>query len=475
MKRDLQKWCQQLAGHADWIGLREYSEKVHEAVSRDGILDGYGGNSDSGIMVEVLIDGQFAYGATDSYSFFEIEQITKDTVARAKAAAKFKLFEADLSLRPKVTGNYSSLFSMPLDLSVKKEIVDSLLHITNILKAGKNIISSQAYSTLVESEMHFVSSNGSDFTQVKHMHAQDFFAIAQGKSTPQKRSFNRLGQGPVPFLKKDIPLAEVERVLREAQVLADAKNCPEQNMSVIIAPDQLVLQVHESIGHPLELDRIIGDERNYAGWSFIKPTDFGELQYGSELLNITFDPTVETEIASYAIDDTGVSATKEYLIKDGKLLRGLGSLESQTRSGLKGVASTRATSWNRAPIDRMANINLEAGESSFSDMVSQVENGILMHSNRSWSIDDYRNKFQFGCEYGQLIKDGELKEVVKNPNYRGVTTPFWHNLAAVGDSDSFEVSGSYYCGKGEPNQIIRVGHAMPSCLFNDIDVFGGEQ
>jgi predicted Zn-dependent protease len=155
------------------------------------------------------------------------------------------------------------------------------------------------------------------------------------------------------------------------------------------------------------------------------------------------------------------------------LVRGLGSLESQKRLGIPGVASQRATSWNRPPIDRMANVNLEPGNSSLASMIASVEKGVYMQSNRSWSIDDYRNKFQFGCEYGKLIENGKLTRTVKNPNYRGITTPFWNSLKMVGDRSTLEVGGLGNCGKGEPNQAIFVGHASPTCLFSNIEVFGG--
>jgi predicted Zn-dependent protease len=238
-------------------------------------------------------------------------------------------------------------------------------------------------------------------------------------------------------------------------------------------PDQMMLQIHESIGHPIELDRILGDERNYAGFSFVKPEYFGSFQYGSKLMNVSFDPSIPGELASYTSDDIGNVAKKEYLIKDGILVRGLGSLESQKRLGLNGVANQRATSWNRPPIDRMANLNLEPGTTSFNDMVAGIEKGILMFTNRSWSIDDYRNKFQFGCEYAKLIENGKITKTVRDPNYRGISSTFWRNLCAVGDAASFEVYGTPNCGKGEPNQVIFVGHASPVCAFSDVEIFGG--
>ena len=192
-----------------------------------------------------------------------------------------------------------------------------------------------------------------------------------------------------------------------------------------------------------------------------------------ELLNVTFDPTVPGELASFGWDDEGYPATRQLLIEDGILIRGLGGTISQQRSGVPGVANARATSWNRPPIDRMANLNVEPGDLSLDALIGRVERGVMMASNTSWSIDDSRNKFQFGCEIGWLIEDGEVKGLVRNPNYRGISATFWRNLTGVGDASTWQVLGTPYCGKGEPNQVIRVGHASPACLFSKVDVFGG--
>jgi predicted Zn-dependent protease len=191
-------------------------------------------------------------------------------------------------------------------------------------------------------------------------------------------------------------------------------------------------------------------------------------------MNISFDPAVPGEPASYGADDIGAPAAKEYLIKEGILVRALGGLESQARTGKQGVANQRAQDWFRAPIDRMANLNLEPGEDSFDAIISSIEKGVFMEANRSWSIDDYRNKFQFGCEYGRLIENGKLGAVVRNPNYRGISATFWRNLFKVGDRSTFEIYGTPNCGKGEPNQVITVGHASPTCAFRDVEIFGGE-
>jgi predicted Zn-dependent protease len=244
-------------------------------------------------------------------------------------------------------------------------------------------------------------------------------------------------------------------------------------MDVLLMPDQMMLQIHESIGHPLELDRILGDERNYAGRSFVTPEMFGSYRYGSELLDVTYDP-LPGELATFGFDDEGLASSKVFLIRKGILETPLGGLLSQRRAGLPGTANSRATAWNRPPIDRMANLNIEPGTSSLEEMIASVRLGVLMRTNVSWSIDDSRNKFQFGCEWGELIEDGRVVGVVKNPNYRGVSATFWRSLRMVGNRDTFEVHGTLYCGKGEPNQIVQCGHASPACLFSGVEVFGGE-
>ena len=263
------------------------------------------------------------------------------------------------------------------------------------------------------------------------------------------------------------------RLAEEALALLAAPNCPSGRMDLLLMPDQMMLQIHESIGHPLELDRILGDERNYAGTSFVTPDMFGSYRYGSELLNVTYDPTLSEALATFAFDDEGAPAQKVWLIRDGILVAPLGGRLSQARAGLPGTANARASGWNRPPIDRMANLNVEPGASALEAMIASVERGVLMRTNVSWSIDDSRNKFQFGCEWGELIENGERKGVVKNPNYRGVSATFWRSLKAVGGSATFEVHGTQYCGKGEPNQGIHCGHASPACLFGGVDVFGG--
>lgn len=478
-KFDPQQALKPLLNRAEWVGLRFVEEKTHDRSVRNGKPEHNNVSFDRGVMIEVLANGHFGHAATGNLTSTGIEQAFLQAKALAESGSKYKVFSFDTSARPKSVGHYRSPFFQGLDSESLSHFTETLKMATHKLKVSDKIVTALAHAKLVETTIHFVSSNGSDTLQEFLMISNNFQATAKEGTESQTRTDHggvaRCLQMGLESLDRDEALVRCEIVGKQALELLAAPNCPSETMDLILAPDQMLLQIHESIGHPLELDRILGDERNFAGWSFVKPEDFGNLQYGSKIMNITFDPSVPGEFASYAFDDVGNPAKREFLIKDGKLVRGLGSLESQMRSKLPGVANSRASSWNRAPIDRMANINLEPGTSSLQEMISKTERGIYMEANTSWSIDDYRNKFQFGCEYARLIENGKLTKVVKNPNYRGVTVPFWNSLKEVGSAGEVELYGSPYCGKGEPSQVIRVGHSAPPCLFETIEVFGGGQ
>lgn len=459
---------------ADWVGLRLVRETTTSYSLRDGHPQAHGQDTTCGAMVEVSVAGNLSYCATTQITPTGIQHAAQTAYRYAQLTAPRTHC---VTARPPVTGTYTSPVVQPWQAIRPQELSEILVKICHTLKVSDAIVCTKASLGATELETWFVSSNGADLYQHTYYIANHFAATAQAGTEVQTRSDHgmlaRCYQGGLEWFLTDDLWERVQRIGEQALELVQAENCPTRRTHLVLAPDQMLLQIHESVGHPLELDRILGDERNYAGWSFVKLTDFGHLQYGSPLMNITFDPAVPGEFASYAVDDTGLPATREYLIKDGILLRGLGSYESQQRAGVPGVACGRACSWNRPPIDRMANLNLEPGTGSLADVIRDIESGIYMESNRSWSIDDYRRKFQFGCEYARLIENGQLTKTLKNPNYRGVSSEFWRNLVRVGGAETWEMYGSPYCGKGEPNQAIRVGHGSPVAVFADVEVFGG--
>lgn len=477
LKLALDDYSRKSHPEVEWIGLREVKETLTEREIRDGKPESNDSYETHGTMVEVLVQGQFGYAATPRSDRESLCAAIEEARLQAVRAAPFSVFKFKNDRRPKNITQFKAPCLRPFGSVSAGEINQLLIKITEKLKISPKIVRAEAVARFVETEIHFVSSNGSDASQSFSMITADFQATAQEGSVVQKRTHGGLRgrsfQGGLEHLYTDTLWPSVQKVAEEALQLASAPQCPTETLSLVLTPSQMMLQIHESIGHPLEIDRILGDERNYAGWSFVQLEDFGKLQYGSKKMNITFDPTVRGEFASYEFDDNGAPAKREFLIQNGMLVRGLGGMESQARSQIDGVSNARASSWNRPPIDRMANINMEPGTSSFDEIISSIENGVLMDSNRSWSIDDFRNKFQFGCEYGRRIRNGKLAEVVRNPNYRGVTVPFWRGLTQVGNESTQEVYGTPYCGKGEPNQIIRVGHASPVCAFENVEVFGG--
>jgi predicted Zn-dependent protease len=428
---------------------------------------------DRGVMITAITAGGYGYCATSDLSPAGLQAALDRATAWAEATRAASIYAYRPEDMPSPAGERRSSSMAGASLS-RSELFDLLAEECREARIDARIVERYASLELRHVEQMYLTSAGGDVTQA-YTYAIPYARVtANQDADTQSRSFLDARQGGLERLQSSGFTGSGRRLAEEALQLLAAPNCPEGKMDLLLMPDQMMLQIHESIGHPLELDRILGDERNYAGTSFVTPEMFGRYQYGSPLLNVTFDPTLSEELASFDYDDEGERAEKVWLIREGILQRPLGGRISQLRAGLSGTANSRAGSWNRPPIDRMANLNVEPGSSSLPEMIGSVERGVVMRTNTSWSIDDSRNKFQFGCEWGELIEEGVLKGVVKNPNYRGVSRDFWRSLSKVGDRETFEVHGTLYCGKGEPNQVIHVGHAAPACLFKDVEVFGGE-
>ncbi|KIY38938.1 peptidase C69 [Pseudomonas sp. 10-1B] len=465
-----------LRSTAELFSLRHVKQS-HQALSvRRNVAEPPFFSQDEGAMLTVRVNGVEAYAATADLSQAGLQRALEQAEALARQIARHSLL--DLRDQPVTNARHDHIspnFHQPVP-----SLADCLgLLATESASVPKDsrLVDWQASLGLSLVEQTYLNSAGAELRHAQRFLFPGLGVTASDGQDSQSRSLGRDNfgqQGGFEIIERCGLVGAARRVADEALQLLLAPNTPSGPRDLLLMPDQMMLQIHESIGHPLEMDRILGDERNYAGTSFVKASDFGHLQYGSSLLNVTFDPTIGEELASYSFDDDGTAASKQFLIRNGLLLRPLGGALSQFRSGLAGVANSRASSWSRAPIDRMANLNIEPGEQSLDQLLQGIEHGILMRTNRSWSIDDARNKFQFGCEWGQLIENGELKGIVKNPNYRGISAQFWRNLAAVGDRSTFQVLGTPNCGKGEPNQVVRVGHASPACVFRQIDVFGGD-
>jgi len=261
-----------------------------------------------------------------------------------------------------------------------------------------------------------------------------------------------------------------ERIASEAVMLLSAPELPHKTTTIIIEGAQLGLQVHESIGHPVELDRVLGSEAAYAGMSFVTLEKQGKLKYGSDILHVTADATLPGGLGSFGYDDDGVKAQRVDIIKDGLFLNYLTNRETAPIVGQRSNGTNRADGWNRAPIIRMTNINLEPGEWEFDDLIADTDEGFYLETNKSWSIDDRRVNFQFGCELAREIKNGKLGQVYKNSNYTGITTEFWGGLDAVCNRNHWVIWGTPNCGKGQPSQTAHVAHGTAPARFRGVEV-----
>ncbi len=434
-------------------------------------------DDDLGAMLTVFDRGGVGYAATAELGAAGLRRAALRAREWARGTAGLGVRRVAQGPPPDARGEYATPVTRPWESISLRERLDLVREACAALRRGPEIVDWSAIAHHAEEDVLLLGSEGARIEQRFRYVVPDLHASANRGTETQTRTLGggaRCGQGGLEVLERVGFLSDAPRVGEEALALLSAPECPAGRFDLLLAPDQMYIQIHESIGHPLELDRILGDERNYAGTSFVTPDMFGSYRYGSELLDVTFDPARAGQIASYAYDDEGTPARRVHLIRRGILERPLGGALSQLRAGSPGTANARAAGWNRPPIDRMGNLNLEPGDSSLRELVRSIERGVYMESNRSWSIDDSRNKFQFGCELGRRIEAGELREVVKNPSYRGVSAVFWRSLAGVGERASVEVLGTSNCGKGEPNQAIRVGHASPPCVFCDVEVFGGE-
>jgi len=462
-----------LRSSAPYWSLRYFEETREVLAVRQDTLEPPQLATDRGAMLTAMVDGGYGYCATSDLSVTGLQAALDRATAWAEATHTASVFPYDPGRMPAPRGE-RLLDDAGASAMSRSELCDLLADECRRAKIDDRIVARYAALELRTVEQLFLASNGADVVQQFRYAIPDAHVTANEGVETQTRSFLHAQQGGLEQIAQSGFVGCGARLAEEALQLLAAPNCPSGRMDLLLMPDQMMLQIHESIGHPLELDRILGDERNYAGTSFVTPDMFGHYRYGSELLDVTFDPSITHELASYAYDDDGTQAEKVWLIRNGILERPLGGHLSQLRAGMQGTANARACSWNRPTMDRMSNINVEPGKSSLAEMIASVERGVLMRSNVSWSIDDSRNKFQFGCEWGELIENGKVKGVVRNSNYRGVSATFWRNMKMAGNAQTFEVHGTLYCGKGEPNQVIHVGHGAPACLFADVDVFGGD-
>ena len=442
---------------------------------------GHASESESfGIGIRVIADGAWGFAATGDLSRTAVESTAARALEIAKASAKVKRQDVRLAPEPPAVAEWTTPFRVdPFSISIEQNI-NLLLKVDSELLAVKGVTLAETGMSFVREESWFVSSEGADIHQTKFSTGAGYTAYSFAESEIQKRSYpNSFGgqwQNAGYELIENLKLVEnARRVGEEAVALHKADQCPEGVFTLILDGSQLGLQIHESIGHPIELDRVLGMEANFAGTSFLTLEKLHNLRYGSELVNVVADARQEhgPGLGTFAYDDEGVAAQCTPIISHGEFTGYLSSRETAHTIGANRSGGTlRAEGWNRLPLIRMTNISILPGEKPLTreQLIAGTEHGIYMETNKSWSIDDKRYNFQFGCEMGWEIKNGKRVRMLKNPSYSGITTEFWNSMDAICSRDEWVLWGTPNCGKGQPQQVIGTGHGASPARFRNIKV-----
>jgi TldD protein len=435
--------------------------------------------SDSfGLGVRVIAGGAWGFAATDDMTHAGVDRAAAQAVAVARASALCKKQDAVLAPEEKAVDRWVAACRMdPFTVPVSAGL-DLLLKVDAELRAVQGVTLAEAAMDFHRIEQLFVSSIGSEIYQLKTQTGAGYVATAFRNNEIQRRSFpNSFGgqyQTKGYELIEELKLLEnARRIGEEAVALHKADQCPSGVRDIILGSSQLGLQIHESIGHPIELDRVLGTEANFAGMSFLTLEKLNRLQYGSEIVNAVADATVAhgPGLGTFAYDDEGVPAQSTPIIKDGLFVGYLTSRETAAAIGQPRSGGTmRAESWNRIPIIRMTNVSLLPGKGTLSDLIADTDDAIYFETNRSWSIDDRRYNFQFGTEIGWEIKHGKITRMLKNPTYAGITTEFWNSCDFICGPEEWILWGTPNCGKGQPMQTMGTGHGASPARFRKVQV-----
>jgi TldD protein len=459
----------------DYADIRIVRRRTEEISVKNGMVEAFTYDEDSGFGIRVLFRGAWGFASSSRMTKAEMESVFSRALKIAKASSKVRGSKVRYPSAPPRVDQYRTPFSIhPFRVSAEKKL-NLLLDSEEILRRKKGIKISEAFMGCYETEKTFASTEGSSIEQEIVECGAGISATAIDGGEVQVRSYPNSFRGN--FATKGYEWIEAlslqshaERIAEEAVQLLSAKPCPSKTTTLILDSSQLALQIHESIGHPIELDRVLGTEASYAGTSFIRPEMVGSFKYGSEIVNVVADATHPGGLGTFGYDDEGIPAQRVPIISQGILVNLLTSRETAPVLRKESNGTMRADGWNRIPLIRMTNINLEPGQWTLEDMISDTEEGVFLSTNRSWSIDDKRVNFQFGTEIGWEIKNGKLGDMLKNPTYTGITPQFWNSCDAIGNQDHWQMWGTPNCGKGEPGQVAHVGHGASPARFRNVRV-----
>src|SRR6266700_961956 len=465
---------------ATYADVRVIDDRSRGLATKNGKIANASDSQSQGFSVRVLMNGAWGFASSADLGRSSVEATAAHAVEIARASAKVKQSDVKLVPEQAVTAEWTTPYEIdPFTIPVEENL-HLLQKIDADLRAVPGVTLAETNMNFRREEQWFFSSEGSNIHQTKYSTGAGYVAYAFAGSEIQKRSYpssfggqwQNKGYEQIEELKR---VANARRIGEEAVALHSEDQCPEGVFDIILESSQLGLQIHESIGHPIELDRVLGMEANFAGTSFLTLDKLRTLKYGSDLVNIVADARQDhgPGLGTFAFDDEGVPAQCTPIITNGLFTGYLSSRETAHTIGANRSGGTlRAEGWNRLPMIRMTNISLLPGEKplSLEQLVASTDHGILMQTNRSWSIDDKRYNFQFGCEIGWEIKNGKRVRMLKNPSYYGITTEFWNATDAICSRDQWTLWGTPNCGKGQPQQVMGTGHGAAPARFKQVKV-----
>ena len=471
---DLVELAGAAAGRCSYAEARHVLHVEQRAGVRNGRVEAASNQESEGIGIRVRVGGAWGFAGTRDTSRAGAEAALARAIALAEAQPR--AVDRPRTEEPPARGRWSHPVDRDPTAVPLEEKLTLLARAEEALRGDPRVVRTDAVASATKTTQAFASSEGAACTQERTTCGAGIAAAAVDGDELQIRTYPTAHGGHVALAGWEHVLAldlagHAPRVAAEAVELLSAPPCPSGLYDVVLHPEQLELQIHESVGHALELDRILLGEAAYAGTSWVRPHDLGSLRYGSELMTITADATLPGALGTFGWDDEGTPARRTTLIEGGVLRAALSDRESAAAVGGRSAGCARAGGFDRQPIVRMTNVSLEPGDAgSFADLLADTGEGIYLETNRSWSIDDRRLHFQFATEIAREISGGELGRLYRNPSYAGTTPAFWASLDAICSADEWQLWGVTDCGKGEPGQFMAVSHGSAPARFRDVEV-----
>ena len=461
---------------AQYADIRVVENQTENIATKNGIVQNLNFTDTLGFGVRVLAGGAWGFASSRELTPNEVDRVTDQALAIARASATVPGKMIDLGPAVTSQGVYETPVKIdPFSISLEDKISILLAADAEMAKV-EGVRIRQGNLTFIREKKWFANSESAFTEQTIVETGGGIVATAVGHGEVQRRSYptssgrQQVTAGWEQVLAWDLP-GNALTIAEQAVALLTADQCPQEiTTDIILSGDQVALQVHESCGHPIELDRVFGTEAAYAGTSFLTTEKLNTFRYGSEIVNITAESVRPLGLGTFGWDDEGVPAQSTPIVQDGLFVGYLMSREDASKLGMESNGCMRASGWNRIPLVRMTNVSLEPGDWTLDDMIASTDNGIFMETNFSWSIDDKRYNFQFGTEIGWEIKNGKLGRMLKNCTYTGITPEFWNSCDAIGNTDHWVMWGTPNCGKGQPGQIMHTGHGASPARFRNIRV-----